>query len=338
MCLFYYQDELRRYSEASNDHDLKSHMQLCLQYMEKTFHREIDIWKGCIANRAHSQELEHRDLWMLFKPGCLVYQNFDATEELFRLRGIDSAEDEDGKIICWLLLGERMTWNRNEIGFEICRTEIHHYKGRRPVCDLNAVPLRFHPEEQRIRQDLLVRGRKFLALCGIHHCFYDGKAHVQEEDHLWSTDIVTRSELLTDTNPMLVKGRIMLDGQGYGLNIESGFIHGKKSYKSGTKALEEATEEDIMTSCCRLPGFILHQKRWGLFLVAAIENVKYNAQAYRSLILPESQKKLISALLERQEGNLDDDFDDLIEGKGKGIVFLLHGPAGVGKTFTAGSY
>jgi len=31
------------------------------------------------------------------------------------------------------------------------------------------------------------------------------------------------------------------------------------------------------------------------------------------------------------------DFDDLIKGKGKGMVFLLHGPPGVGKTFTAES-
>ncbi|KAF7519891.1 hypothetical protein G7054_g12948 [Neopestalotiopsis clavispora] len=31
------------------------------------------------------------------------------------------------------------------------------------------------------------------------------------------------------------------------------------------------------------------------------------------------------------------DFDDLIEGKGKGLIVLLHGPPGVGKTFTAES-
>jgi DNA polymerase III delta prime subunit len=29
-------------------------------------------------------------------------------------------------------------------------------------------------------------------------------------------------------------------------------------------------------------------------------------------------------------------FDDMIKGKGKGMVFLLHGEPGVGKTLTAG--
>jgi hypothetical protein len=29
-------------------------------------------------------------------------------------------------------------------------------------------------------------------------------------------------------------------------------------------------------------------------------------------------------------------FDDIIKGKGKGMVFLLHGEPGVGKTLTAG--
>lgn len=30
-------------------------------------------------------------------------------------------------------------------------------------------------------------------------------------------------------------------------------------------------------------------------------------------------------------------FDDLIKGKGKGMIFLLHGEPGVGKTLTAGA-
>ena len=32
-----------------------------------------------------------------------------------------------------------------------------------------------------------------------------------------------------------------------------------------------------------------------------------------------------------------DRFDDLIPGKGGGVVILLHGPPGVGKTLTAGN-
>lgn len=34
----------------------------------------------------------------------------------------------------------------------------------------------------------------------------------------------------------------------------------------------------------------------------------------------------------------DSRFDDLIEGKSKGLIFLLHGEPGVGKTLTAGMY
>lgn len=56
-CLFHYQDELRRHAQESNNEQEKSHVRLCLQYMEKTFHREIKMPK-----LSKSPELEYRDL------------------------------------------------------------------------------------------------------------------------------------------------------------------------------------------------------------------------------------------------------------------------------------
>ena len=56
------------------------------------------------------------------------------------------------------------------------------------------------------------------------------------------------------------------------------------------------------------------------------------------LVLPHNQKRLISSILERPECQENDGFDDLIQGKGKGLVLLLHGPPGVGKTYTAGPF
>ena len=133
----------------------------------------------------------------------------------------------------------------------------------------------------------------------------------------------------------------MLDLEQFGHSVAKSnqdFIFGTRVYHSGTEASFEFSDEETMTCRPYLPGFSLELNRWGLFSVADITEVAYNDTAFDGLILPENQKKLISSLLERQDHQQDDAFDDLIQGKGKGLIFLLHGPPGVGKTYTAGTY
>ena len=176
-CLFHYQHELRGHAESSKNNRLKSHMQLCLQYMEKILHREIKILNEIKLSQSKSYELEQCDLWMLFQPGCLVYQKLDGNEVLTRLQSISDEKNYQNEIKSWILEPEYISWNGIDIGrltgFVI---KIPRYEGCKLVCDLNAVFLTFLPEEPSIRHDLLERGRKFISLCGIHHCFYDGMA------------------------------------------------------------------------------------------------------------------------------------------------------------------
>jgi hypothetical protein len=177
-CLFHYQDELRQHAEASGNQQLKDHLQLCLQYMEKTLHQEIKIFQSSVP-KVSSPELDHRHLWMVFKPGCLVYEKNDGIERLSRLRSMDGQEEEDSyELKTWHLRTERVNYIGSEVGLAHHTLKIDRYEGRKPVCELTAVPLHLHPQEDRIRHHLLERGRKFISLCGIRHCFYDGVAHM----------------------------------------------------------------------------------------------------------------------------------------------------------------
>jgi len=67
-----------------------------------------------------------------------------------------------------------------------------------------------------------------------------------------------------------------------------------------------------------------------------VKEIGYNNAAFDSLVLPEDHKELILALTESQVANKET-FDDVIQGKGKGMIMLLSGPPGVGKTLTAES-
>ncbi|KAL8960229.1 MAG: hypothetical protein Q9193_003026 [Seirophora villosa] len=309
-CLFHYQDELRKHAEESNNQQEKSHIQLCLQYMEKTLHREIKVLKS-----SDSPKLEFRDLWIAFKPGCLVYHTQNDVVEISRLRSITEVMDEDDDEE-WLLETEMIDYRGNHVGLTWEFLSIARYAGCKPIRELDAFPLHFHPEEERIRCDLSKRGRKYLSLWGIHHRFVP---------------------INSSTNG---GGRIMLDlAQYQGTTLAPWkFVAGTKIFTSGLEANTELSDEEVMTCSGRIPGYSLDLKKWENFRVTEITEVAYNDKAFHGLVLQEQKKRLISSLLERQDYQQEDSFDDLIQGKGKGLIFLLHGPPGVGKTYTAGLF
>ncbi|KAK6223447.1 hypothetical protein LQW54_000565 [Pestalotiopsis sp. IQ-011] len=74
-----------------------------------------------------------------------------------------------------------------------------------------------------------------------------------------------------------------------------------------------------------------------MFEVSKIRNVDINNTAFENLVLSQDKKDIISALVKEQKQQKGSDFDDLIKGKGKGLIVLLHGSPSVGKTFTAES-
>jgi len=93
-------------------------------------------------------------------------------------------------------------------------------------------------------------------------------------------------------------------------------------------------------------GFSLTAKAWGDCLVDGLEDIQFSKDIFDRLVLPDDRKRLIKALVKHSShisssnvgaGNVESkySFQDLIQGKGEGSVFLLYGPPGVGKTLTA---
>ena len=83
-----------------------------------------------------------------------------------------------------------------------------------------------------------------------------------------------------------------------------------------------------------LLGFALSEKKWCQFFVDMVSAPQFSDTVFDQLVLPERQKSLMRALVEAHTKETND-FDDFIKGKGRGLITLLHGPPGVGKTLTA---
>jgi len=72
----------------------------------------------------------------------------------------------------------------------------------------------------------------------------------------------------------------------------------------------------------------------GAFAMSRLRDVVWNDDAFRALVLGDRQKKLIHALV-REHASESNGFDDVIVGKGRGLIGLLAGTPGCGKTLTA---
>ncbi|KAL0260303.1 hypothetical protein SLS55_003989 [Diplodia seriata] len=93
--------------------------------------------------------------------------------------------------------------------------------------------------------------------------------------------------------------------------------------------------DDLLYLCApKVRGFSFKVKKWATFFVDQIQEVKWNENAFDKLVLPSDHKRLMLSFVESQIRNKKR-FDDVIEGKGQGIVILLEGSPGVGKTLTA---
>lgn len=80
-------------------------------------------------------------------------------------------------------------------------------------------------------------------------------------------------------------------------------------------------------------GFNLRTKKWLDLNVDQIHPVVWNQKAFDSLVLDRKTKELITALVSKQISSAKS--TDVIAGKGNGLILLLHGGPGTGKTLTA---
>ena len=73
-----------------------------------------------------------------------------------------------------------------------------------------------------------------------------------------------------------------------------------------------------------VPAFSLKDKAWRWILSDALQEMEWNRVAFESLQLESKKKSLIQSLISGHRIK-SSSFDDVVPGKGQGLVFLLHG-------------
>lgn len=97
------------------------------------------------------------------------------------------------------------------------------------------------------------------------------------------------------------------------------------------------SEEELLISSPVVLGFSFSEKLWLEFSLSGISDIKWQTEAFESLVLPAQIKQNLKGLVSSHRFNAAKTIDDVIVGKGKGLNVVLHGPPGVGKTLTGES-
>jgi hypothetical protein len=86
--------------------------------------------------------------------------------------------------------------------------------------------------------------------------------------------------------------------------------------------------------------YSLNENTWYHVAVSNLNEAQWNTRAWSDMVNTQSQLRLTHQLQKLAEGHQIDKPHgekgiDNLQGKGKGLIALLHGPPGVGKTMTA---
>ncbi|KKY30431.1 putative aaa family [Diaporthe ampelina] len=271
-------------------------------------------------------------LWMIFQPGSIILAAHKGPLSAFELGEAQYLENKCGKFLG--LSADCVDYSGKEFGRVTERIDVPEFIGTKNITGLNAFPLRFHENEEAVAASLVARGRIFEKLAGHHYKAYDGTAITWDQQG--------------NEVPIQLSGRIVVDIHSFNRSnmwrrrrltdwkakdLERLHEHRRKHGLSGQDSLQ-LTPYYQMLARSRTRGYSLKRKEWLEFYVEQVDEIKWNRDAFEKLVLPDDQKELIMAFSESQlDGG--DTFDDVISGKGRGIICLLSGPPGVGKTLTA---
>lgn len=122
------------------------------------------------------------------------------------------------------------------------------------------------------------------------------------------------------------------------IEIESTDERAPQNITDSVKRAEAAkvtfTEEELLIANPLLPGFCFSEKLWVELPVSGISDVPWDSAAFDSLVIPEQHKSIVRALVSVHGKHASKSIDDVITGKGQGLVAVLHGKPGLGKTLT----
>ncbi|KAH0432949.1 hypothetical protein CcaCcLH18_06064 [Colletotrichum camelliae] len=263
-------------------------------------------------------------LWAIFPPNILVYRyhRFTEQDQVLKLRTISQHKSRDKsrywRLGCHIVADDGIKFG---LASEPMFTIIEEFTGARKIADLRIFPLEYHEKGSEIRASALSRGRRLAEFREPRVMETSGSAMFEKRTNRWEAYQIKFPS----------HGRMIVDPAGFrSVNPNIAFI----PEVHARLPRESLTEEQLIICTPVVLGFCFGNSKWGGFAMSRLIDVKLNHQAFDDLVLEKSTKTLVHSMV-KEHSSQGDSFDDIISGKGKGIICLFSGPPGSGKTLTA---
>ncbi|KAK7975730.1 hypothetical protein PG989_014193 [Apiospora arundinis] len=346
-CVFHYKEELILYRQrcmSENRVEAGRHIQYLIDHMAGSLITEMYLFPRLTSDSDQPPELDFNNLWMAFVPGdliCIDSHVLKTSEprKVYRFERMERCYCPN-PLLCsrspWRIVAYSISCNGDRFGYIMHELIIEPYEGFRSLATLPIMPLKYHPNRESIRSELIERGGKYRTLStGRHHMGYAGIATLVRSKPPNRGDF----EYRVVRHKAYLQGRLMVDCKAaleYWPDGSPLFASDKRTYKAESNAHMELTNDDLIICEAEIIAYSLGTMKWGLFQVDCIVDVAYDEEAFASLLLDQDHKDTVLSLV-RIHSDERAMVDDVITGKGKGMVMLLHGPPGVGKSLTAES-
>lgn len=337
--LFHYREKLEmegtKRFEDEGDGESLAQLNLLLLWIDTHFESDSAAYKRCVNGEVKAIGYDY--LWTLFPPGTVVYCELLDQHRAFR---VTETWYDHGEIPGLGLKVKFIDFDGERIGMRKMELFIPKYGGVQDLGELPTMPLHLLDDADSVRKELAERGGKFEDFVGQHFVQYNG---------------IALKKIQKGYARFSVTGRIMIDCKTFHrmepndsfnvkdlANDESAKRDRARRKAQGNTAFvtdkivqDKLSEEDRLLCNATVRGYSFTIKKFLEFFADRVSPIEWNTRCFDDLVLDAGTKKTVQALVsthaEKREA-----FDDIVKGKGQGLVCVLHGPPGVGKTLTAG--
>ena len=341
------------------------HLKVLLDYLDEDY----EDTKKTLYPMLEAGIISYEYLWALFKPNTILYASTYGDESEPRaLKAVSAREVHtlmSGK--SYHIESRYLDYDGKDFGLASYQGQISQFSGSCKISSLSCYPIQFHKDPEKAKEELIERGKQFVALQGMNYKTYSGMAFVKKEDKILKVDVNGRAmidpAIFRKVNPNyplstirsphtsievpppvqtfddFAKHRsfkVVKDKDGNYSLVETG-TDAAANFTDDAAKKDIFTEEQLLIASPLVVGFSFTEKMWLEFAVSKIGEIRWNTDAFDSLILPNNQKGIVKAMVSSHAFHPSRSIDDIIAGKGKGLVAVLHGGPGLGKTLTVES-
>lgn len=213
-CLYHYHDELQDYVKSLEDEDAKLDIQLVFKLINEELKVYIERFETNVLTAEHPC-VAFSDVWMIFKPGELLFTGKDhaETERILEVVCTDFHEAGWGKPASWEVEAKCFAFNGVHFGYVTQTFAMESFKGTKLISRLDLQPLAYHQDQAALRAKQIARGQKLCRLAGVHHCQYSGPAtaveHRKKPSPFGGCDEFTHQTVTVSAKEKEVAGRFL---------------------------------------------------------------------------------------------------------------------------------